>query len=111
MKSLKLAVIVSAVMLSVAGLAQAESANVGHEDSANSANSVNSADRVNKKFMSKRSKQLDHHTPEKNAKSTKGDEHWEGAALKPEEGNSATSNNANNPKKQGKVKSLSRRHQ
>ena len=93
MKSLKLAVIVGAVMLSVAGLAQAESAT-----------NLDQANRLNHNFMSKRAYQA----PVENNKSTSADEQWEGATLVPEDENSAAAKNARNLK-QLKINSLGRR--
>jgi len=87
MKSLKLAVIVSAVMLSLAGLAQADSTN-----------------RLNHQFMSKRAYQA----PVENNESNKADEKFEGATLVTEDENSVESKNARNLK-QLKINSLSRR--
>jgi len=87
MKSLKLAVIVSAVMLSVAGLAQADSTN-----------------RLNHQFMSKRAYQA----PVENNDANKVDENFEGATLVTEDDNSVESKNARNLK-QLKMNSLSRR--
>jgi hypothetical protein len=87
MKNIKLAVIVSAVMLSVSGLAQADG-----------------TERLNHNFMSKRAIQA----PVENNKTNKGDEQFEGATLVPEDENSAESKNARNLK-QLKINSLSRR--
>jgi hypothetical protein len=87
MKSLKLAVIVSAVMLSVAGLAQADS-----------------ADRLNHNFTSKRAYQA----PVENKQTNKADPQFEGATLVPEDENSVESKNARNLK-QLKINSLGRR--
>ncbi len=87
MKSLKLAVIVSAVMLSVSGLAQADG-----------------TERLNHNFMSKRAYQA----PVENNKSNKADEQFEGATLVPADENSAEVKNARNLK-QLKINSLSRR--
>ncbi len=95
MKSLNIAVIVSAVMLSVAGLAQAESATIGHEES---------ADRLNHHFNSKRP----YHAPVDNAKAVKGDEQWEGATLVPNDEDSVESKNKHNIK-QLRINSLGRR--
>jgi hypothetical protein len=87
MKNLKLAVIVSAVMLSVSGLAQADATN-----------------RLNHNFMSKRAYQA----PVENNKSTKADADFEGATLVPVDEDSVESKNARNLK-QLKINSLSRR--
>lgn len=87
MKSLKLAVILSAVALSVSGLAQAEG-----------------TDRLNHNFMSKRGYQA----PVENNKSTKTDAEFEGATLVPEDENSVENKNKRNLK-QIKINSLSRR--
>ena len=87
MKSLKLAVILSAVILSVSGLAQADN-----------------TERLNHNFMSKRG----YHAPVENNKSTKADAEFEGATLVPEDENSVESKNARNLK-QLKINSLSRR--
>jgi hypothetical protein len=88
MKNLKLAVIVSAVMLSVSGLAQADSTN-----------------RLNHNFMSKRAYQA----PVENNKTTKADTEFEGATLVPEDENSFENKNARNLK-QLKINSLGRRN-
>jgi hypothetical protein len=95
MKSLKLAVIVSAVMLSVAGLAQAESSTLGHEESVN---------RLNHNFNSKRPYQA----PVENNKTNKVDEQFEGATLVPEDENSHEVKNERNLK-QLRLHSLGRR--
>jgi len=87
MKSLKIAVILSAVILSVSGLAQADN-----------------TERLNHNFMSKRGYQA----PVENNKSTKADEEFEGATLVPENENSFDSKNERNLK-QLKINSLSRR--
>ncbi len=87
MKNLKLAVTVSAVMLSVSGLALADN-----------------IERLNHNFMSKRAYQA----PVENNKSNKADEQFEGATLVPEDENSVESKNARNLK-QLKINSLSRR--
>ena len=87
MKNLKLAVIVSAVMLSVSGLAQADN-----------------SERLNHNFMSKRAYQA----PVENNKTTKADAQFEGATLVPQDENSVESKNARNLK-QLKINSLSRR--
>jgi|GEM_PF-921871 hypothetical protein len=87
MKSLKLAVIVSAVMLSVSGLAQADN-----------------TERLNHNFMSKRAYQA----PVENNNSTKADAEFEGATLVPEDENSVENKNKRNLK-QLKINSLSRR--
>jgi hypothetical protein len=87
MKSLKLAAIVSAVMLSVSGLAQADN-----------------TERLNHNFMSKRAYQA----PVENNKSTKADAEFEGATLVPEDENSVENKNKRNLK-QLKINSLSRR--
>jgi len=87
MKSLKLAVIVSALMLSVSGLAQADN-----------------TERLNHNFMSKRAYQA----PVENNKSTKADAEFEGATLVPEDENSVENKNKRNLK-QLKINSLSRR--
>jgi hypothetical protein len=88
MKNLKLAVIVSAVMLSVSGLAQADATN-----------------RLNHNFMSKRAYQA----PVENNKATKADAQFEGATLVPEDENSFENKNARNLK-QLKINSLGRRN-
>jgi hypothetical protein len=88
MKNLKLAVIVSAVMLSVSGLAQADATN-----------------RLNHNFMSKRAYQA----PVENNKATKVDAQFEGATLVPEDENSVENKNARNLK-QLKINSLGRRN-
>jgi hypothetical protein len=88
MKNLKLAVIVSAVMLSVSGLAQADATN-----------------RLNHNFMSKRAYQA----PVENNKATKADAQFEGATLVPEDENSVENKNARNLK-QLKINSLGRRN-
>ena len=88
MKNLKLAVIVSAVMLSVSGLAQADN-----------------TDRLNHNFMSKRAYQA----PVENNKTTKADAQFEGATLVPEDENSFENKNARNLK-QLKINSLGRRN-
>jgi len=88
MKNLKLAVIVSAVMLSVSGLAQADA-----------------TDRLNHNFMSKRAYQA----PVENNKATKADAQFEGATLVPEDENSFENKNARNLK-QLKINSLGRRN-
>ncbi len=88
MKNLKLAVIVSTVMLSVSGLAQADATN-----------------RLNHNFMSKRAYQA----PVENNKSTKADAEFEGATLVPEDENSFENKNARNLK-QLKINSLGRRN-
>ena len=88
MKNLKLAVIVSAVMLSVSGLAQADATN-----------------RLNHNFMSKRAYQA----PVENNKTTKTDTEFEGATLVPEDENSFENKNARNLK-QLKINSLGRRN-
>jgi len=88
MKNLKLAVIVSAVMLSVSGLAQADATN-----------------RLNHNFMSKRAYQA----PVENNKTNKADAQFEGATLVPEDENSFENKNARNLK-QLKINSLSRRN-
>lgn len=88
MKSLKLAVVVSAVMLSLAGVAQADS-----NDSTN---------RLNHNFMSKRAYQA----PVDNAIETKGDAQWEGATLVPKD--DTVNKNSRNPK-QVKINSFARR--
>jgi len=88
MKNLKLAVIVSAVMLSVSGLAQADATN-----------------RLNHNFMSKRAYQA----PGENNKATKADAQFEGATLVPEDENSVENKNARNLK-QLKINSLGRRN-
>jgi len=87
MKSLKIAVILSAVILSVSGLAQADN-----------------TERLNHNFMSKRGYQA----PVENNKSTKADAEFEGATLVPEDENSFESKNERNLKKL-KINSLSRR--
>ena len=88
MKNLKLAVIVSAVMLSVSGLAQADATN-----------------RLNHNFMSKRAYQA----PVENNKATKADAQFQGATLVPEDENSFENKNARNLK-QLKINSLGRRN-
>jgi hypothetical protein len=88
MKNLKLAVIVSAVMLSVSGLAQADN-----------------TERLNHNFMSKRAYQA----PVENNKTTKADKEFEGATLVPEDENSFENKNARNLK-QLKINSLGRRN-
>jgi hypothetical protein len=88
MKNLKLAVIVSAVMLSVSGLAQADATN-----------------RLNHNFMSKRAYQA----PVENNQTTKVDKEFEGATLVPEDENSFENKNARNLK-QLKINSLGRRN-
>lgn len=88
MRSLKLAVIVSAVMFSVAGLAQADS--------------VNNTNRLNHNFMSKRAYQA----PVENNKTVQADAQWEGATLVPE--NDAVIKNERNLK-QLKINSFARR--
>jgi hypothetical protein len=93
MKSLKLAMIVSSIMLAVAGVAQAESAT-----------GVDQGNRLNHNFMSKRAYQA----PVENNKANKVDEQWEGATLIEEDENSAASKNARNLK-QLKINSLGRR--
>lgn len=87
MKSLKLAVIVSAVILSVSGLAQADN-----------------TERLNHNFMSKRAYQA----PVENNKTNKADTEFEGATLVPEDENSVENKNKRNLK-QLKINSLSRR--
>ena len=87
MKNLKLAVIVSAVMLSVSGLAQADATN-----------------RLNHNFMSKRAYQA----PIENNKATKADAQFEGATLVSEDENSAAVKNERNLK-QLKINSFARR--
>ena len=87
MKNLKLAVIVSAVMLSVSGLAQADG-----------------TERLNHNFMSKRAYQA----PVENNKTNKADAEFEGATLVPEDENSVENKNKRNLK-QLKINSLSRR--
>ena len=87
MKSLKIAVILSAVILSVSGQAQADN-----------------TERLNHNFMSKRGYQA----PVENNKSTKVDAEFEGATLVPEDENSFDSKNERNLK-QLKINSLSRR--
>jgi hypothetical protein len=93
MKSLRLSIILSAIMLAVTGvlvtgLAQAES-----------------TDRLNHNFMSKRAYQA----PVENIKSTKADAEFEGATLVPEDENSVEIKNARNLK-QLRINSLSRRN-
>lgn len=90
MKSFKLAVIVSAVMLSVTGLAQADSAN-----------------RLNHNFMSKRA----YYAPLDFSKTNQADSQWEGATYRPADAadeNSMASNNVRNLK-QLKINSFARR--
>jgi len=74
MKSLKLAVIVSAVMLSVSGLAQADN-----------------TERLNHNFMSKRAYQA----PVENNNSTKADAEFEGATYRPADESVITQNTRN----------------
>lgn len=95
MKSLNIAVFISAVMLSVTGLAQAESATVGHEENAN---------RLNHNFNAKRP----YHAPVDNTKAVKGDAQWEGATLVPNDEDSVESKNKYNIK-QLRINSLGRR--
>jgi hypothetical protein len=92
MKSLRLSIILSAIMLAVTGvlvtgLAQAES-----------------TDRLNHNFMSKRA----YHAPVENNKTTKADAEFEGATLVQEDENSVEIKNAHNLK-QLRINSLSRR--
>jgi len=92
MKSLRLSIILSAIMLAVTGvlvtgLAQA-----------------NGAERLNHNFMSKRAYQA----PVENNKTTKADAEFEGATLVPEDENSVENKNKRNLK-QLKINSLSRR--
>jgi hypothetical protein len=87
MKSLKLAAVVSAVMLSVSSLAQADN-----------------TDRLNHNFMSKRAYQA----PVENNKATKVYAEFEGATLVPEDENSVAIKNERNLK-QLKINSIARR--
>ena len=95
MKKLNLAVILSAVMLSVAGLAQAESSMTNHKDNMN---------RLNHHFSSKRPYQA----PVENNNATKLDEQWEGATLVPTEETSVESKNMRNLR-QLRINSTARR--
>jgi hypothetical protein len=89
MKNLKLAVIVSAVMLSVSGLAQADATN-----------------RLNHNFMSKRAYQA----PVENNKTTKADTEFEGATYRPTDLNNESVVNQNTRKpKQLRINSFARR--
>lgn len=94
MNSFKLSVIISAVLLSLAGLAQAETS-VGHEESAN---------RLNHNFSSKRA----YHAPVDLSVANKAAEQFEGATLVPNDEDSVESKNARNLK-QIKMNSISRR--
>lgn len=91
MKSLKLAALISAVMLTVAGMAQAESS-IGHEESAN---------RLNHNFSSKRAYQAP-------VEASKSGEQFEGATLLPKDEDSVESKNERNLK-QLRINSLGRR--
>lgn len=100
MKSLTLAVkvkslIATAVMLSVTGLAQAESAVSNHKENMN---------RLNHHFSSKRPYQA----PVENKQSKQADEQWEGATLVPNDETSIESKNARNLN-QLRINSFSRR--
>jgi hypothetical protein len=66
MKNIKLAVVLSAVMLSVASLAQADTTN-----------------KLNHHFMSKRA----YHAPVENSQKITADAPWEGATYRPAEAN------------------------
>jgi hypothetical protein len=94
MKSLKLAALISAVMLPVAGIAQAESS-IGHQESAN---------RLNHNFSSKRAYQA----PVDLSNANKADEQFEGATLLPKDEDSIESKSERNLK-QLKINSLGRR--
>lgn len=94
MNSLKLAALISAVMLTLAGMAQAESVS-GHEES---------AQRLNHNFSSKRS----YHAPVDLSKSQKAEEQFEGATLVPKDEDSVESKKERNLK-QLRINSLGRR--
>jgi hypothetical protein len=89
MKNLKLTVIVSAVILSLSGLAQADN-----------------TERLNHNFMSKRGYQA----PVENNKSTKADAEFEGATYRPidENNESVVTQNTRKPK-QLRINSFARR--
>jgi methionine-rich copper-binding protein CopC len=91
---LKLAALISALMLTVAGMAQAESVS-GHEES---------AQRLNHNFSSKRS----YHAPVDLSKSQKAEEQFEGATLVPKDEDSIESKKERNLK-QLRINSLGRR--
>jgi methionine-rich copper-binding protein CopC len=94
MKGLKLAALISAVMLTVAGIAQAESS-IGHQESVN---------RLNHNFSSKRAYQA----PVDLNNANKADEQFEGATLLPKDEDSIESKSERNLK-QLKINSLGRR--
>jgi hypothetical protein len=92
MKSLRLSIILSAIMLTVTGLLFT---GLAHAES---------TDRLNHNFMSKRAYQA----PLENNKSTKADAEFEGATLVTEDESIVENKNARNLK-QLKINSLSRR--
>lgn len=96
MKIFKSSIIITALMLSVAGMAQAESSS-GHEDSAT---------KLNQKFKSKRP----FHAPVDLKKSNEATESHDGAAAVSQDEESAESKNANHQKRL-KANKASRRHQ